>query len=166
MIDQRRAHIRILFERYLKNLETRKGLSQKLLFPEILNLDQDDKYLVDDIAIELRALGFDLQKTDKEEIEVLAIPGDLLVTNAATDVLQSIVGIAKHNKEMMKSVLHEKMAASLAEYSAIGYGKAMNNEEMQDLVDQLFACKMPSYTPDGKSVVSILNNEDLIQRFS
>lgn len=166
MIDQRRAHIRILFERYLKNLETRKGLSQKLLFPEILNLDQDDKHLVDEIAHELRALGFDLQKTSGDEIEVHAIPGDLLVSNAATDVLQSIVSIAKNNKEMIKSVLHEKMAASLAEYSAIGYGKSMNNHEMQDVVDQLFACQMPSYTPDGKIVVSILSNEDLIQRFS
>lgn len=166
MIDQRRAHIRILFERYLKNLETRKGLSQKLLFPEILNLDQDDKHLVDEIAHELRALGFDLQKTSGDEIEVHAIPGDLLVSNAATDVLQSIVSIAKNNKEMIKSVLHEKMAASLAEYSAIGYGKSMNNHEMQDVVDQLFACHMPSYTPDGKIVVSILSNEDLIQRFS
>lgn len=166
LIDQRRAHIRILYERYLKNLETRKGISQKLLFPEILNLDQDDKYLVDEILEDLRALGFDLKKSDETEVEVHAVPGDLLASNVATDVLQSMVSIAKHSKEMIKSVLHEKMAASLAGYSAIGYGKAMNNQEMQDIVDQLFACKSPSYTPDGKIVVSILSNEDLVQRFS
>lgn len=166
MIDQRRAHIRILYERYLNNLETRKGLSQKLLFPEILNLDNEDKYLVDEITTELNALGFHLVKSQDGEFEVHAVPGDLLVSNLATDVLHSMVSIANQNKDMIKSVLHEKMAASLAGYSAIGYGKAMNNKEMQDIVDQLFACKSPSFTPEGKIVVSILSNEDLIQRFS
>ena len=165
LIDQRRAHIRVLYEKYLLHLEQRKGISQKLLFPETLELSFDDQQVLADIKDELYALGFDISVVPDGVSEIRGVPGDLLKTDPHV-LVQKLISVAKSDKEMMRNVLHEKLAASIAEFSAIGYGNKLSIQEMQEVVGMLFACKMPSYTPDGKIVVSILSNEDLIRRFS
>lgn len=159
VIDQKRAHERILYERLLQVLENHEVASQQQLFPETFELNASDATLLASILPDLRALGFDIREFGKNTFIINGTPG---VLNASTpvDIIESLLEEYKNSPVNLNEKARETVAASLAQASAIPYGQALKPGEINDLIDSLFACQTPNYSPKGKKVLSIMPLED------
>lgn len=165
VIDQRQAHVRILFERYLRNMAMNQSHTQRSLYPDKMDLTNEDYLLVKEIMDDLHILGFDISDLGSNTIVINGVPD----TNQKISPLQLIENMLEEFKQTENSVEgkhKERMAVALARASAINYGKPMATEEMQHLVDELFACENPNYTPTGKKTLSLLNLEDIEKFFN
>ena len=164
IIDQERAHTRILFEQYIKNFALGKGATQQLLFPETLDFTSADAELLNELQLEIKTLGFDFDKMGKNSFVVSGIPTEF----KAQDIKKTIEGLLeqfKLNESELKLKKHENLAISMARSASIRSGKKLSYEEMKALVDQLFACEMPYSLPNGKPTIITLNLDDLNQQF-
>lgn len=159
-IDQKRAHERILFEQYTHTLASQKTAGQKNLFPETLELCADDFELIRDIKEDLEYLGFELGEFGKNCYAIYATPSDLSCSHAR-DILMQLIEHYKNTEGDIKQKMKEHVALSLAKAAAIPYNTTLSREEMSDMLDNLFACQHHNYTPDGKTIIYILNSEDV-----
>lgn len=164
IIDQHRAHVRILYDRYRKQMNEHNGASQGLLFPEMIQLPASEAVLLEQLMPDLEALGFDLSVLGNGTFSVNAIPSGTEGMNPV-DIVTDIVHSAQEKGGQAEENLQYCIALSLARNSAIVQGQVLSNEEMENLVDNLFVCKNPNYTPDGKIIVAILEQEDFEQLF-
>jgi len=165
MIDQRRAHIRILFDQFMKEISDKKGFSQQLLFPEVLQLMPDDYMFFEQIKTELRYVGFEFEADKIYQYQIKGVPAQLKNTSGILPLLSDMLERVKNATGDALSVIHEQIALSLAETAAIQTGQTMSKEEMSDLVNQLFACSMHNHTPDGKLIMTIWTQEEIQNRF-
>lgn len=165
MIDQRRAHIRILFDQFMKEISDKKGFSQQLLFPEVLQLMPDDYLFFEQIKTELRYVGFEFEAEKTYQYQVKGIPAQLKNTSGVLPLLSDMLERVRQATGDALSVIHEQIALSLAETAAIQTGQTMTKEEMIDLVDQLFACPAHNHTPDGKLIMTIWTQDEIQARF-
>ncbi len=164
VIDQHRAHVRILFEKYQRQLAARKAPSQKLLFPVTVQLTMQESVVFEQVMGEMAAMGFDLSPLGDNTYSVNAIPEGL----EGLDVVSLVSDMAASAQEHGASALNEindAMALSLARAAAIPYGQVLGNDEMENLVNQLFLCQNAKYTPDGKTVLFIFKQKDIEQAF-
>jgi DNA mismatch repair protein MutL len=161
--DQHRAHIRILFEEYLKAMKQRKGISQQLLFPEILELSPEDNITFSQIKNELYFAGFDIEPFGKNTYAINGIPSSL-ESSDCVKILQEIIAASKEKTADITTELHQNIALSLAKATATPYGKTLSPEEMEHLINRLFACENYNYTPDGKTIFSVIGNEEIEKR--
>lgn len=164
IIDQQRAHERILFEQFLRNLEEGKGVTQQLLFPETVDFVSADAELLNELKAEIVNLGFTMDKVGRSSFVVNGVPAELKDQNVKK-VFESLLEQFKMNESELKLKKHENLAISMARSSAIKSGKKLSNEEMKALVDELFACEMPYSLPNGKPTIITLNLDDLNQQF-
>jgi len=164
MIDQHRAHIRILFDLFMSQMENRKALSQQVLFPEVLELSADDALIFEQLLPDLYHVGFDFETMGNHTYHVKGVP-DQLGTASAIDLLLTMLDKARTTAEDLKAGMHASIALSLAEASALKTGQHLSNEEMSDLIDRLFACANHNVTPDGKKIMSIYTYEEIEKRF-
>ena len=163
MIDQRRAHIRILFEMFISQIENRKALSQQVLFPEILELSADEALIFEQIMPDLHYVGFDFEVIDNHTFSVKGIP-DQLGTGSVIDLLMNILDKAKTTAEDLSAGMNVSIALTLAEASAIKYGQRLSNVEMNDLIDRIFVFDNHNVTPDGKKIMTIYTSEEIEKR--
>jgi len=164
IIDQERAHTRILFETFSKNLTDGKGSTQQLLFPETIDFIPGDAELINELQVEIKNLGFDFDKMGNTSFVISGVPAELKDQNVKK-VLENLLEQFKLNESELKLKKHENLAISMARSSAIKAGKKLSYEEMKALVDQLFACEMPYSLPNGKPTIITLNLDDLNQQF-
>ena len=164
MIDQHRAHVRILFELYISQIENRKALSQQILFPEILELSADDVLIFEQMLPDLQYLGFDFEPQANHSFNVRGVPENV-GTGSVIDLLLIMLDKTKTTAEDLSTTMHESIAFSLAESSALKNGQRLSNEEMSDLINRLFACANHNFTPDGKRILSIFTHEEIDKRF-
>jgi DNA mismatch repair protein MutL len=164
IIDQQAAHERVLYERYLKQMNGHKGFSQQLLFPMHVELGPSDVDLVKDLLQDIASLGFDLAEFGKNTFIVHGIPAQLTEINAK-EVLENIIDHYKHNQQELKLEKRENLARSMARNMAIRSGKRLENEEMNNLIDELFACEMPYASPSGKPTITTFTLEELDKKF-
>jgi len=164
LIDQQRAHERILYEGFLKNLAEGKGSAQQLLFPETIDFTNADAELINELNTEIRNLGFDISKVGRSSFVVTAIPSELKEQNVKK-IMEGLLEQFKLNESELKLKKRENLATSMARSSGIKAGKKLTYEEMKALVDQLFACEMPYSSPSGKTTLITLNLDDLNQQF-
>jgi DNA mismatch repair protein MutL len=164
MIDQHRAHVRILFEQYISQIENRKALSQQILFPEILELSADDVLIFEQMLPDLQYLGFDFEPQANHSFNVRGVPENV-GTGSVIDLLLVMLDKTKTTAEDLSTTMHESIAFSLAESSALKNGQRLSNEEMSDLIDRLFACANHNFTPDGKRILTIFTHEEIDKRF-
>ncbi len=164
MIDQHRAHIRILFDLLMSQIENHKALSQQVLFPEVLELNADDALIFEQLLPDLKLHGFDFETSDNFNYSVKGVP-DLLGTGSVIDLLLTMLDNAKTTGGELTDGMHESISLSLAEVSAIKIGQKLTNEEMSDLIDRLFACSNHNFTPNGKKIMTILTHEEIEKRF-
>jgi DNA mismatch repair protein MutL len=164
IIDQHRAHIRILYERYIRQIIRRKAVSQKLLFPEMVEFTASEASALSSLADEIRFLGFDLVHMGANSYAVHGTPANISGVNPAK-LVKDIVASAMERSVSEVDKSHERMALSLARAMAIPAGKTLPLEEMETLVASLFA--IPSYgiTPDGLHVLTMISDEELAKRF-
>jgi DNA mismatch repair protein MutL len=164
LINQQSAHERILYERFLVQLENHSGLSQQSLFPQSVTLNSSDFELLKELLTDIRALGFDIREFGKNTVVVEGIPADL--SNAAEhELLEHLLEGFKNNQAILKLNKRDNLARSLARNAAIKAGAKLSLEEMNLLIDQLFACEMPNLALNGKPVISTFTMNELLERF-
>ena len=164
IIDQHRADIRILYERYMSQQTSKVVGIQQLLFPETLQLSPADAVVMEQISEELATLGFDINNLGGNTYAVNGIPAGLDGLAPATLLQQLVSEAADHDAALSKSLhlsISQSLNLTLARAAAIPYGQLLTNEEMEGLVNSLFACSNVNYTPDGKAILCILPQTDI-----
>ncbi|MDD4631860.1 MAG: DNA mismatch repair endonuclease MutL [Proteiniphilum sp.] len=160
IIDQHKAHIRILFDKYLEQIKQRKGVVQRVLFPEILELSAAEAATLPSLMNDLEALGFELSPLGNYTFAIQGVPSEIENVDASL-LIRTIIGKGMEAGNDVKTDMQEAMALSFAGMTAIPYGRILTSEEMLLTVSQLFATRTPTYTPDGQKIVSLISDEDL-----
>lgn len=155
VIDQKRAHERILFENFMSVIDSNEIVSQKQLFPHTFDLNAADAQLLNSVLDDLKALGFDISNFGNNSFIIHGTPG-ILDNSSPQSVVESLLEDIKSSADNLQEKAREKIAASLAKASAISYGYVMKEEEVNQLIDQLFACSTPNFSPTGKQVLTIM----------
>ena len=164
LIDQNMAHQRIMYERYLFQFEHKKSITQKLLFPQTVNLSIADATLLIELLPQLNELGLDIKGFGNNSFVVHGLPSELSQQNAQ-EIITQLLEQFKLNVDL-KLELYENIARSLAYQAAIKTGKKLDADEMQLLVDQLFGCAVPYIGPNGRKTFISINMEELAKRFN
>jgi len=164
LIDQKRAHERVLFERFMGFLSNNRAASQSDMFPVTTELNPSDYYILREIEAELELLGFKIKYSGKNKITISGLPSGIDPSNPV-EMLEILLEAYKTTQEAPSTGAKEKVASAMAVASAIPYGKVLTQREMEDLFDTLFACQSPNYSSRGKPVISILTLEDIDKRF-
>ena len=165
VIDQHRAHGIILFERFMVGISSREMASQRVLFPEIMQLTVSQSETLHGIWEELIALGFDLADMGQNSYSINAIPAGIEGIDVR-DLIGQMLVTASEKEHDAKASLQKRMAWTLAETAAVPVGQSLSQEEMSSMVDDLLSLKTPAYTPDGKSVFIIVSYDELQKRFN
>ncbi len=164
VIDQKRAHERILYEKFLEALKTESVASQQLLFPQTFELNPADAAILGSVLSDLVSLGFDIREFGKN---TFIISGTPVMTDKA-EPLQIVEKLLEEFKTLqvdVKTRAKEQIAGSLAKASALEYGTELKQEEIIHLIDELFACSTPNFSPDGKRVLHIIPVTDIEKSF-
>jgi len=164
MIDQRRAHVRILFDRFIGNIRQKKGISQRILFPEIIEFSASESAMVPYLLEDIEAVGFDLSNLGNNSYAINGIPSELENINSS-ELIHNMVSKSIETGSDIKDEIQESIALSMAYAAAIPYGKTLTQEEITDIVNRLFASTSHLYTPDGKLIISVINDTELEKRF-
>ncbi|WP_455636667.1 DNA mismatch repair endonuclease MutL [Parabacteroides sp.] len=164
IIDQHRAHVRILFDQYLSNIRQQQGVSQQVLFPEIVEFTAAEAAVLPSLLEDLRFVGFDLSNLGNDNYAINGLPAgieNLDPVNLVKDIVDRAIetGCEVHER------ICEVIAFSLAKAAAIRPGKSLSSEEMDHLIASLFSCPDSNLTPDGKTIISMLTDEELEKRF-
>lgn len=160
IIDQHRAHVRILYEQYLAQLATQKSATQTVLFPESFQLSASQRIVYEKIAEEMATMGFDIQDLGAGNYAINGIPAGLEGVNPVRLVVE-MVDTAAENTVSIKEDIDESLALSMARNAAIPQGQVLSNVEMENIVNSLFLCKNPNVTPDGKTILCILKQSEI-----
>lgn len=163
IIDQHRAHVRILYDKYLKQIIQKKGVSQRVLFPEILELSNEEATVLDSINEEIMSLGFDLNDLGDKTFAIKGVPSEIENSDAPL-LIRSMIKKKMDTPSDVRTEIHEMMALSLANNTAIYTGKQLSEEEMLMLVNQLFACESPNHTPDGKAIITVISDDEISRK--
>ena len=160
IIDQHKAHVRILFDKYLEQIKENRGVSQRVLFPEVVELSISEAAALPSIMDDIEALGFELNNLGNNCYAIQGVPSEIDNGNP-TQLIHSIIGKSIETGSDVKSEIQELIALSLAFSTAIPYGRALTAEEMLILVNQLFATSTPSFTPEGQKIISLLSDNEI-----
>ncbi len=161
IIDQHRADVRICYERYMEQLRRHSASTQKLLFPEMLQLSPSDSVLMQRFLPDLLTIGFDISDLGGGSFALNGIPADIKGYDPLTLVRNIVTDAAEKGSVVTADELHTVLALSMARNTAIDYGQVLSNDEMERLVNELFACANANYTPDGHPVLAILPQSDI-----
>ena len=160
IIDQHRAHVRILYENYLRQQRERTGSHQKVLFPEVVQLSASEGVVLKKILPEMAEIGFELTDLGGESYAINSVPSGLDGMNAASLVRDMVTSAIEKDSDVVDEI-NQSLALSLARNAAIPQGQVLSNEEMENLVNGLFACSNVNYTPDGKNILCILRQQEI-----
>ena len=177
IIDQHRADVRIRYERYLQQLENHTVATQQLLFPESVRFSPAESVVLQKMLPSLTAMGFDLSDLGGNSFAVNGIPAGLegvdpvtlirqIVADSEDDSLSDDSAAVKSTVSSKLSTVNSKVALSLAQCVATPYGQVLSNDEMEQIINELFACSNVNYTPNGKSILTILLQTDIERLFA
>ena len=164
IIDQYRAHTRILYEGYIEQMQKRRPSSQKPLFHDTIHFSASDKVVVEAVMPELQNIGFELTPNEEGDYTITAVPSGLDGLDYVA-LVQDLVASAREKTTSAIDDINHSIALELARNAAVTYGQVLTNAEMENIVNSLFACSNFSYTPDGKKILTMLRQTDLEQLF-
>ena len=164
IIDQYRAHTRILYEGYIEQMQKRRPSLQKPLFPDTIHFSASDKVVVEAVMPELQNIGFELTPNEEGDYTITAVPSGLDGLDYVA-LVQDLVASAREKTTSAIDDINHSIALELARNAAVIYGQVLTNAEMENIVNSLFACSNFSYTPDGKKILTMLRQTDLEQLF-
>ena len=164
IVDQRRAHERVLYDDFKAALTDHGPVTEKLVYPKNIELNVQDAALMLELLEDLKQVGFDMDEFGKNTFVIHGIPSglkdlepEILIENFLASY-QSLQHLPSENQ-------HERTIAALVETNAIPYGRIMEKEEMQDLIDRLFGSSNPNYSPSGKNIFTIISVEEIEKKF-
>lgn len=164
IIDQHRAHVRILFDQFLSQIQNNRGVSQRTLFPEIVEFTPSEAAMIPYIIDDLEAIGFDLTHLGDNSYSINGIPSETSHVDSIL-LVRNMISNSVESGSDIKEEIRESIALSMAQSSAITYGSKLSEEEMLKIVSQLFACPQNKYTPSGKTIISLLNDDVIDKMF-
>ena len=164
LIDQHRAHVRVLYDKYIAQIQQKQGVSQGVLFPEVLQLPISEAAMLDSIVEDLAAIGFELTSLGGGSYAINGVPEGIEGLNPL-NLVRNMVHTAMEKGNDVKEEVQQVLAVTLAREAAIVHGQVLTHDEMANLVDNLFACSSPNYTPDGKLVLTTLKQQDIEKMF-
>ena len=162
IIDQYRADVRIRYDQYLAQLQTRTGNAQRVLFPEVVQFGPADAVVLIKLLPRLQAIGFELTDLGQCSYAVNGIPAGIEGLDYV-QLLHNMVDEAVHSGGDSADELNQTLALSMARHAAIPPGQVLSNDEMETIVNSLFACSNVNYTPDGKTILTILPQREIEQ---
>lgn len=166
LIDQQAAHERVLYERFSENLEDRKGASQQSLFPQTVTLSPNDYELAKSLLDDIKSLGFEVREFGKNTLVIEGIPVDLGSNQInETQLFEHLIEGFKNSQQELRLDKRDALARSMARNSSIKSGAVLGQEEMNTLIEQLFACKSPNFSISGKPVIQTMNMLELDKKF-
>lgn len=164
LIDQQRARERILFERMLSAQKKTQAMAQQSLFPETLTLNAADYQVCLEMIQSMAYLGFDIRDFGNNSVVVHGVPAEMKPSRAG-ELVELMIEQYKSLQGLNDTEQAERVSRAAAKASALNYGIHLSDLEMQELIDQLFACEIPSYTPSGSLIVRIIPLEELDSHF-
>ncbi len=165
IIDQQAAHERILYEKYLRMMEGGVTVTQRKLFPQTIHVSQSNALTLKDLLPEIQQMGFDIEEFGGNSFVVHGVPADFRQEVKEQEMIEQL--IAQYHQNLSLDLrFNENIARSLAVGAAIKKGQYLNAEEMQILIDELFACEMPLVSPRGKKCFLTFELLDLEKMFS
>lgn len=165
IVDQQAAHERILFEKLIQQVKNRSAQSQQSLFPQSITFNAADFALIMEMQQEIEALGFRIEIFGKNTILVSGVPGDLS-KQGERELFEGLIEQFKINQSELSVPLGENLARALAKRASIKTGQALIREEMKSLIDQLFVCSSPNYSPDGRPTFFIFDMSKIESYFN
>ncbi|WP_438962602.1 DNA mismatch repair endonuclease MutL [Nonlabens sp.] len=165
VIHQNRAHERVLYEQLLKHITVQRGTSQQLLFPLRLNLPVDEVAVLTQLQEQLEQTGFIFKTLEKNLVEIDGLPIQLQEKDVPA-VLESIIRDSELDLPQERFSQADRLAATMARGMAIKSGETMTQEAMENLLDELFACKESELTAQGKKVFVNITGESLNLKFN
>ncbi|PRP66064.1 DNA mismatch repair endonuclease MutL [Nonlabens agnitus] len=165
VINQNRAHERILYEQLLRQLTVQNGVSQQLLFPISINRPQEEVTILKQLQTELESVGFLFKNLENANIEIEGLPLDLKETDVEP-LLDSIIAFQQEELPDGSFSHVDRLASRMASKIAIKTGDALNKKQMEQLIDELFACKEPELTAQRKKVFINLTGDHLNSKFN
>ncbi len=164
IIDQQSAHERILYEKFLERIEQRPANVQQQLFPQTVKLSSPDSDLIHELMDEFAKLGFQMEDFGQNTFIVTGSPADFPDVNVQ-QLIDGMLENYKTNKANLKIDKINNLARSMAKNLSLKPNKSLSSEEMQGLVDDLFACKVPGISPSGKSIIVNITMDEIEKRF-
>lgn len=171
IIDQHRAHTRILYEEYMSRISRLESVGQVMMFPETISLDSSQQAALETIDEELSYLGFKLEYLSDSDWQIITVPSILTSADAKDAILRILDSVTEDSENYgmdgdVSLSLRERMAVIMARSAAIKRGVRLNQNEMENLIARLFSLPNSSLTPNGNPVYSILTEKDILSTFS
>ncbi len=164
LVDQYRAHMRVIFEKTLSATEEALPGTQQLLFAQTVHFDASDFRLLKELLPILRRMGFSIQLLSGKSAILNGVPADIDIGNEQT-VLHEMLGEYRDLEKKPELDARKRIAAAFASKTAIPRGKRLLPREMELIIDQLFACEEPYRDPFGKPILINLTVEEIANRF-
>lgn len=165
LVDQQAAHERILYEKFVKQLNNRRKGSQQQLFPQNVTFSGEDAEIIEELKDYLAYIGFDLQPVTKSTYAINGLPDDLSEKEDANAFLDSMLESYKMNYQTLENDRQISLAWAMAKNMAIKAGKTLTMQEMKSLINSLFACEMPDKSPSGRKTVEIVSPDEIEEKF-
>lgn len=164
LVDQHRAHVRVLYERYMASVVGQKSVSQRILFPEIVQFSKSEALAMDEIYSELQFVGFELSNLGGGSYSILGVPAGADGVDPVMLLRNLVISSLEKNGDV-KVDARESIVLSLAYSAAIPYGQVLQDKEIEQLIGELFATTSPMITPDGKTVATIIEQSTIDKLF-
>lgn len=165
LVDQQKAHERVLFEKYMHTLDNQSPVTQQQLFPQPLEFTPNEAVILNELLPQLRSFGFDITAFGTNTFVIHGAPEEVIV-GSERKLLTDILDQFMHHRDVLKVDAREQLAQSLAKQLAVKQGEALSPGAMKELINNLFHCEHPYLTPSGKPVAILLSPEKLVRLFS
>ena len=165
IVNQHRAHVRILYDKYLVQMANQENVTQGLLFPELLTLPPSEAKVMEEIMEEIRNLGFDVTSIGGGSFSINGLPANVEGLNPQTIIRDMVVSVCEGGTPSLADYKH-RIALSLAKATAIVDGQFLSQEEMDVLMSDLLKSVNPNIAPDGKTIIAVLTQENIDKMFA
>ena len=164
IVDQHRAHLKVLYEQYMENIDGKNVTSQSILFPDLLQLSAAQNAILCDLQPEMERIGFNLSKLSGNDWSINAVPAGIDHVDIKDTILQ-VIDAMESGGESITEKVYDHLALAVARSAALPYGKMLTPDEMDKLLSELLRLSNPNYTPDGKLVIKLITNEQIEKMF-
>lgn len=166
IIDQHRAHLKIMYDKYISSMSNDSISSQTVLFPEVLHLNNNQSLVLIEILHEMEQMGFSIASLGGNDWSINSIPSGFESMSHVSDTILQVIDSVENGGNSIKQTVFEHIAFNVARSAAMPYGRTLTQEEMDMLVANLLRLPEPNYTPDGKTIISVVGIDFLTKLFS